>query len=368
MFRYCLIAILLLVGANCFAQRNDTLRVFLDDQLQFSNKKKGLYPAMAVKSNNHWFLVSVYPDTGLLVRAYFADRDLSVKDGPFQLYHRNNVKAMEGIYSNNTRQGVWKYWYPNGQIKDSGVIKNNQLVNTWFSWYENGQLMAIAQYLHPDSIPDDIVIRSDNRFGKKGLFNEDTTVTYLHGPYLSFYASGNRKDSGNYVNGLREGEWKSWYEDGNPESRGIYIKGEQSGTWEYFNENGNISTRETYLNNKITNLECFDTSGNSQGYFCSIQKPAVPVTGSYTNFQNYMLDNIFWPRELDGKNINGVVRVSYTISREGMLYDIKVLATPHQLLAQEVVRFLQGIPRWQPAVSHNRVVEYRGLLEVPFYR
>jgi hypothetical protein len=268
MLRYCLIAILLQVGANCFAQRNDTLRVFLDNQLRFSNKKKGLYPAMAIKSNNHWFLVSVYPDTGLLVRAYFADRDLSVKDGPFQLYHRNNVKAMEGIYSNNIRQGVWKYWYPNGQMKDSGMIKNNQLADTWYSWYENG----------------------------------------------------------------------------------------------------NISTKETYVNNKITHLECFDTSGNAQGYFCSIQKPAVPVTASYTNFQNYLLDNIFWPRELDGKNVNGVVRVSYAISREGMLHDIKVLATPHQLLGQEVVRFLQGIPRWQPAVSHNREVEYRGLLEVPFYR
>ena len=76
---------------------------------------------------------------------------------------------MECRYINNVQQGVWKYYYKNGQLKDSGIIKNNQMVNTWYSWYPNGQIMAVMEYLPPDSIADNHFSFAIPQQGKTGM-------------------------------------------------------------------------------------------------------------------------------------------------------------------------------------------------------
>ena len=114
---------LVIICILCFcytgiSQRADTLRKYLDNSLAFTNKNKAVYPAVAIQTGDHWYLFAVYPDTGTLLKAYFKDRELKIKDGPLTLYHPNNIKAMECRYVNNVQQGVWKYYYKNGQLKD----------------------------------------------------------------------------------------------------------------------------------------------------------------------------------------------------------------------------------------------------------
>ena len=352
----------------CDGQPEGSFRKYLDEELEFTTQKKGIYSAMAIKSGDHWMMLAVFPDTGTLLKGYFKDKSLRIKDGPFTFYHEKNIKAFEGLYVNNVQQGVWKYYHRNGQLKDSGMIKNNQMVNTWRSWHENGKQLAIANYMSPDSIPNDLIIRAVPQPGKSGLFNSDTTINYPHGKWIEFHDNGHQKESGHYVHGLRNGEWTTWYANGAIESKGSYHKNEQQGDWEYFFENGKTSTREKYKDNKVVSMECFDENGNSIGSFCSILKPATPELNRYVSFQTYMMDNIFWPAELNGVNANGILKASYIITKEGKLKSVTILETPHPALGDEVKRFLNSIQKWSPAVSHNRLIEFKGLLEIPFYR
>lgn len=359
---------IILSGITCMAQRGDTLYKYLDNTLAFTTKANAVYNAVAVKSGDHWLLFSVYPDTGILLKAYFKDRGLRIKDGPFTLYHPNNIKALEGRYSNNIRQGVWKYWYEKGQRKDSGLVKNNQMVNTWFRWHENGQLQSIANYLPYDSIPDKPFVFADPQRKKDGLLEKDTLINSVHGQWIAYYDDGKKKDSGNYIKGIKEGPWINWYRNGIIESKGMYINGLQEGEWNYYYENGNNSTREQYVNNKITALECFDEAGNTTGSFCSILKPPVALVDRFTDFTTYMLDHIFWPKELEGKDVNGTLKAEYTISKEGKLISFTVLKSPHELLGKETERFFRSIEKWSPAMVHNRPMEFTVSIEIPFYR
>lgn len=364
-----LITFILLLGIPwaSLAQKGDTLRKYLNESLEYVPKDDAAFAAMAIKSGDYWFMMAVYPDTSILLKAYFKDKKLSIKEGPFTLYYPKGLKATEGNYSNNIRQGVWKYYHRNGQLKDSGMFKNNNMVNTWYSWHENGQLASIAEYASDNTLPD--IYTTDKATRTPGVQAEDPIVIQKEGNWKSYYPNGNLKDSGRYKKATKDGYWVSWYENGTLESKGTYYFNSQEGEWHYFHENGQPSTIETYKNNKLTNMECFDENGKPSGSFCSIlNQPSPYAMSRFTSFDTYVVDNLFWPKELDGKDVNGLVVVSYTITKEGKMTGFKVLQSPHELLSKETERFFRSIEKWYPAISHNRTIDYPVTLSIPFYR
>jgi antitoxin component YwqK of YwqJK toxin-antitoxin module len=344
----------------------DTIRKYLDNKLAFTTRAKMDFPALALKSGDHWLLMAVYPDTNTLLKAYFLDEKLTIKDGPFLFYHPKRIKAAEGKYINNIKQGEWKYWYKNGTLKDSGAFKNNYQVGEWRNWDDSGRLVAIFHYPEPHEI--DMVARGViNREEKRpSILAGDTATFILKGSAVQFYNNGQMLDSGAYSANRKEGIWKQWYINGHLESIGTYVRGVQEGDWEFFRDNGTRSSKEKYVKNKVVALECFDEQGNFSGHACPIQKPAVAL-GKFLDFNKYALDNMFWPAALKGTDIQGDVEIEYTIDKDGKLEKLTVLSSPHQLMSEEVIRFFSTLT-WSPAVSHNRPVEYTTKYSVPFYR
>lgn len=345
----------------------DTIRRYLNNRLEFVNKSNAMFPALQIKSGDHWLLYAVYADTNVMLKAFFQDKDLTIKDGPFTLYHPKRIRTVEGWYKNNIKQGIWKYWYPNGQLKDSGAFKNNYYVGEWKSWDDSGRLAEISH--HPDSAIIQIVAESYTtpRQRKTAILAGDTTVARLEGVSIRYYPSGFSLDSGAYAYNLKHGRWKYWYKNGKLESTGIYVRNRQEGEWEYFREDGTRSTKEKYANNKVVSLECFDEQGNASGNSCSLLKPPV-AQGKYVDFTQYALDNMFWPEGLKKSDITGDVMIEYTITKEGKMKDLKVVSSPHQLMSDEVLRFFKTLEHWSPAISHNRPIEYTARFKVPFYR
>jgi TonB family protein len=344
----------------------DTIRRFLTDRLELTSKSNAVFPALQIKSGDHWLLFAVYSDTGTLLKAYFQDKDLTIRDGPFALYHPHRIKAVEGPYKDNIKQGVWKYWHPNGQLKDSGAYKNNYYIGEWKSWDDSGRITEITH--HPDSnvIQTTAMGYTTPRQRKSYLLAGDTIVSRLEGASIRYYTSGLPLDSGAYLFNQKHGLWKYWYKNGKLESTGIYLRNKQHAAWEYFREDGTRSTKETYVNNKVAALECYDEQGNASGSSCSILKPPV-AQGQFLDFNKYALDNMFWPEGLK-KDISGDVMVEYTITKEGTMKNLKILSSPHQLMSDEVIRFFKTLEHWSPAISHNRPVEYTVKYKVPFYR
>jgi antitoxin component YwqK of YwqJK toxin-antitoxin module len=345
----------------------DTIIRYLDNRLEFVKKSNSVFPAIQVRSGDHWVLFSVYPDTGSLLKAYFQDEDLQVKDGPFTLYHRKRIKALEGSYKDNVKQGAWAYWYQNGQMKDSGAYKNNYYVGKWKSWDDSGRLTSIVHYTDTSRITHIAQTMTTERQRKVSILAGDTVVGVMNGPATKYYANGNLLDSGAYISDRKTGLWKHWYQSGALESTGPYTGDKQEGEWTYYRENGTRSTKEKYVNNKVAALECFDEQGNASGNSCSILKPPV-AQGKFLDFDKYALDNMFWPKELKNVDISGDVILEYTISKEGKLINLKILSTPHPLMRDEVTRFFKTLTDWSPAISHNRPVEYTVKYKVPFYK
>ena len=345
----------------------DTIRRYLNNRLGFTNKSNADYPGIQIKSADHWLLFSVYSDTSVLLRAYFQDKDLTIKDGPFTLYHPGRIKAAEGWYRNNIKQGVWKYWHLNGQLKDSGSFKNNYAIGEWKTWDDSGRIAEISH--HPDSGVIQLIAEgyATPRLRKSFILAGDTIISRLEGVSIRYYPSGLPLDSGAYVSNRKTGRWKYWYKNGTLESTGAYVRNMQEGEWEYFREDGTRSTKEKYVNHKVVSLECFDEQGNPSGNSCSLLKPPV-AQGKFIDFNQYALDNMFWPEGLKNTDITGDVLIEYTISKEGKMTNFKIVSSPHRLMSEEVARFFITLEHWSPAISHNRPIEYTVKYKVPFYR
>jgi len=352
---------------SSYSQKNDTTRRYFDENLILTTKNKSVYPGITVKQSDHWYLFAVYPDTGILIKCYFKDEELRIKDGPFTLFHKKNIKAIEGRFVNNIAEGTWRYYYENGQIRDSGLVVYGKMAGVWKSWNENGKLLGMAEYPHPDSIPvptSSLILPSPRN---APIVDYKPPIGQRHGKSINFHENGTMMDSGLYINNKREGIWKQYYDSGQAESIGTYINGSLAGEWQFFRKDGSLSTKEIYDNSKIKSLECFDENGNPTGNLCSILKPAV-AKGSFYNLKQYALDNIYWPKELNGLQVEGVVKVRYTISAEGKMIEFKVLETPHESLSKEVQRFFASLEGWYPAISHNRAIDYTTEFSIEFYR
>ncbi len=100
-------------------------------------------------------------------------------------------------------------------------------------------LQAVAQ----DSL---VVYYDDQRTVVKEVF-QTTGDNILNGPYRSYYASGNLKIRGNYIDNIPAGQWKYYYENGNLKMEGLIKNNQHAGVWSYYYENGNPEMKGTLI-------------------------------------------------------------------------------------------------------------------------
>jgi TonB family protein len=229
-----------------------------------------------------------------------------------------------------------------GKIMMTGSYKDKSLKikNGWFTFF------------HPNGKPH-----------VRGQFNNNEQVDL----WMGWYPGGEKKDSLYFKSGYKHGPSYGWFENGNPKYHGNYLFSFPDSSWTWYYENGKPSTREKYEAGKLAFLECFDSSGNYSGVGCALEK-APTIKGYYGGINKYIIDSLYYPEDALKKNIQGIVDLSFTISKDGKLGEIKVLNTPDSLLSDEVIRVLKSVPVWYPAIEHNRPVDQTQVLKIPFYK
>jgi len=318
---------LLLAPIVSFSQKKDTVLKYLDKDLNFTTSKNGIFVGVAIKGEKNWLFYSLYQDTTPLLRAYYKDKNLTVKDGPYTLYYPKYKKAKEGTYINNKMFGIWRFYYPNGNMKDSGFMKEDKLIGVWKTWYEDGTLMA--EYNYADSI------------------SPIQTTLSQYNEHIS----------------IRSGPFKSWYQNGKEEAKGIFQNNIKVGTWEWYHENGNLATTEEYKKGQLVDLKCFDTTGKENGEYCSIEKPAL--LKKWGDYKEYIYQNLTWPEEARRKGIEEDVVVNFKITKEGKLDRLEI-KSEYPILKKAVADLFETMKDWDPAISHNRSVEQEYEFIIPF--
>ena len=195
------------------------------------------------------------------------------------------------------RQGAWRGFYPNGQIRYEGQFKNDKCKGT-FKYYDeqgnlkatnefdksgeqafnktyapNGRMIATGYYLNQkkegewkyyDEASGQLRLVEDNKEGKvhgwSRLYNPNNGVLAEETQYVEGQPEGKCKkysDTGilimecQYHNGLLDGPSKTYYPNSAMKEEGQYSKGQKVGQWKTYNEEGDLIAEEAFGEQEI---------------------------------------------------------------------------------------------------------------------
>jgi hypothetical protein len=321
-----------------FIGRGQDMRQYLDENLHFTTKKHAVYHATVIPDGNYWVLQAMYPDEGPILRVFFADKQLSIKDGTYTIYYRSGKTWMEGHFTNNKATGLWQSWYDNGQLRDSGQVTANHFSGEWKHWYAGGQLKKVNEFR---PLPGGTSPGTPPGTGSSVPVADviDTvTVGYLN------------------ISGIAEGRWQGWYENGRPECEGMASHGMPDSTWKWFRENGQLSSVETYSGGKIVRLECYDEQGVLTGNACSVLKPAV-FTHPTLSAGEYIARKLATQYSIYRSDARRA-HIQFVVTKSGKIKQIIFSGINDRNIQFQILDILNTMPAWSPAVSHNRNIDY----------
>lgn len=171
---------------------------------------------------------------------------------------KDETGGYEGQFKDDVPVGMFKYFYPKGELKATMNYYNNGKKAAAHMFYRNGKHKAIGIYTEQkkDSLwryfdtEENLV---SEEFYKKGTVN---------GLSKSYYGSGQLLEELNYKDGVKDGKWNQYFENGQLSQEATYVNGKVEGDFKIFREDGKVAVEGQYSNDlKAGNWFFYDTYG-----------------------------------------------------------------------------------------------------------
>jgi len=246
-------------------------------------------------------------ERSLQMKGSYLDSACKIAHGSFKYYYANRSLQYIGNCIQNKKEGLWLSYHANGIMSDSTVYANDNPTGTSLGWHSNGY-------------PSDSAVYNADGSGVK--------VT--------------------------------WFDNGVPASAGRYAAGyKQNGKWQYFHKNGRTSANEVYNNGVLINKEYFNEEGVRIADTTNKDREAS-FNGGKDAWQKFILKQLYFPDQYKIVNADKiVVVVDAVIDEDGKVTDVNVAVPFHPDFDRIAVNALKKSPKWTPAMSHNRRVQYK---------
>lgn len=168
-------------------------------------------------------------DSGKIINAFVYEQDVKMSEGiidnygtykgNWKLYYPTGEVKAEGNYVDGIKDGEWKYYYTNTALEQKGKYVKGKVHGTWVWYYANGKKRREETF----------------RYGKE------------EGSVIEFDSLGNVITKGEYLAGLKDGEW--FYDLGDHIEKGRFVAGDREAEWVYiFKENEKTAFKGKYKN------------------------------------------------------------------------------------------------------------------------
>jgi antitoxin component YwqK of YwqJK toxin-antitoxin module len=247
------------------------------------------------------------------------------------IYLSTKKYQMLGLFEdkeNKIRNGVFRFFYPDGKLKSIGKFSHGQKEGLHLSFFEDGSLKDSAFY----------------------------TEGHLNGRSAGWYSNGNQEYEINF-DGNGNGVYTAWFENGSPSAAGRYKNfGQKNGRWQFFHDNGKISAVELYVADSISAAQYFNEDGSPATDTSQISSNAV-FPGGQKAWTKFINNHLYFPSNLDfSKGHTAAVVVIAHIDASGKIVRVEKELPLHPDMDKIAVNALMASPAWSPAKNHNRRV------------
>jgi len=253
-------------------------------------------------------------------------------------YHDpENTKPYE-VYSmiDNKKEGVYKRFYPTGQLWSECYYKNNERDGKFVVYYDNGNILRICNYDNGKLEGEDksynkdgqinslCFYKNDIEYRKCILYPDNLPIKYTYydnektkimekyyelnnqkeGEYKSYHANGQLLEICNYKNNKKEGEFIYYYENGQIELICNYKDGEIDGEYKEYYINGNLKELCTYKNyRKDGEYKLYHQNGQLQKKYNYKNDKINGIYEQYNNTGKLILISSYIDDKKHGKSI-----------------------------------------------------------------
>jgi periplasmic protein TonB len=106
--------------------------------------------------------------------------------------------------------------------------------------------------------------------------------------------------------------------------------------------------------------------GQNRQSVLELSDPVPVFPGGQEALVAYLVKNIVYPQKAKENGIQGVVLVSFTVTKTGKVADVKVKRGVDDLLDAEALRVIKGMPDWKPGEKDGQPVDVAMVLPVSF--
>jgi antitoxin component YwqK of YwqJK toxin-antitoxin module len=214
-----------------------------------------------------------------------------VIEGYNKLYYANGKISSEGTIRNGKPDGYWKTYYETGKIKSEGNRKDFVLDSTWKFYsanglmyvaftYKNGKkngykysytpkpkdsavgilsakenfvndtLQGLAYYYKAGKLHQVMTYKDGLAEGKAYEFSADsliTAITVYKGGFVKKVIRINQYNS----QGHKDGLWQTFYANGEVKWEGTYVDGKRDGYFKTYTDAGSLITIDKYINDVL---------------------------------------------------------------------------------------------------------------------
>lgn len=135
--------------------------------------------------------------------------------------YKDDQKVEEGKFTDSRKVGIWKKYFPNGNLNHQITYENGRPNGDYINYYEDGKLQEEGTWVNNKQIG------KFKRFHENGKVSQDFTFN---------------------ESGKREGVQKYYYENGKIMIEGSWNEGKESGVVKEYYENGELKSEKVYNN------------------------------------------------------------------------------------------------------------------------
>ena len=165
------------------------------------------------------------PENGRRVGYWIVLGNMSKEKG-----YDDNAKVEEGVYLNSRKNGIWKKFWPNGNLKSEIFYKRGRSTGAYTTYFKNGNVEEKG------TMKGGFLVGDYQLFWENGKTRQIKTFNSLgatEGVVELFYENGQKELVFNTVNGVEQGESTWFYENGDVKRKMAFNNGVSEKTDDY---------------------------------------------------------------------------------------------------------------------------------------
>lgn len=216
---------------------------------------------------------------------------------------------------------------------ESGKMKSKEFysedgvkIDTAYQYHPNGKLKIAYQYPYKfdgkiTKVIDTLILVYNDSLGKRHLVNGNG--------YAEIDYNNSTVEKGNFENHKRIGKWE-----------GDFM-------------NKKYTFEEHYENGKLVSGITKDSLNNETPYTTENFMTPPDYPNGINALRTFIGNNYQYPREAIQNRVNGTVRITFVINREGQMEDLKVAEDLGFGTGEAAIKVLKRAKKWSPGIMRG---------------